>query len=108
MAFGTLEFTVQDIKYKNWDIILQFHMMLVGSHLVQLWSPRYRKDVIKLKSVRRKLTRTLPGFEGLSYRQRLDRVGLYSLSCRWLSSDRPGVYKIMRGITRMNAMVIRN
>ena len=37
----------------------------------------------------------LPGLDGLSYKERLDRLGLFSLELR---DDIIEVYKIMRGI----------
>eukprot|EP00061_Rhincodon_typus_P019082 g48535.t1 len=42
-------------------------------YCVQFWSPSYRKDIIKLVKVLKRFTRMLPGMEGLSYKERLDR-----------------------------------
>ena len=46
----------------------------------QVWSPEYRKDSIKLERVQKRFTRMLPGLDGLSYKERLDRLGLFSWS----------------------------
>ena len=51
-------------------------------YCVQFWSPSYRKDVNKVERVQRRFTRMLPGLEKLSYRERLNRLGLYSLDRR--------------------------
>lgn len=38
-----------------------------------------RKDTIKLQRAQRRFERLLPGLEGLNYRERLGRLGLYFL-----------------------------
>jgi len=47
-------------------------------------SPHYWKDVISLEGVQRRFTRMLPGMEGFSYEERLDRLGLFSPQQMWL------------------------
>ena len=62
--------------------MLHLHGMLVGPHLeygVQFWLPCYWKDAIKLERMQKGFTRMLPGLKGLSYRERLDKLGLFSL-----------------------------
>ena len=44
----------------------------------------------------------LPGFQHLSYRERLNKLGLYSLERRWLRGDLIEVFKMMRGIDRVD------
>ena len=51
--------------------------------------------------MQKRFTRMLPGFDGLSYKERLDRLGLFSLECRRLRGDLIEVYKIMRGIDQL-------
>eukprot|EP00061_Rhincodon_typus_P016413 g44615.t1 len=40
---------------------------------------------------------------GLSYTDRVDRLGLFSLECRRLRGDLIEVYKIMRGMDEVNS-----
>eukprot|EP00061_Rhincodon_typus_P006310 g26830.t1 len=49
------------------------------------------------------LTRMLPGLKGLSYRERLNRLGQFSLEHRRVRGDLIEVYKIMRGMDRVNS-----
>eukprot|EP00061_Rhincodon_typus_P017132 g45691.t1 len=60
------------------------------------------KDVVKVERVQKRFTRTLPGLEGLSYRERLNRLGLFSLEHWRLRRDLIEVYKIMRGMDGVN------
>ena len=89
-AFGMLGFIGQNIEYRSWDVLLKLYKTLLRPHLeycVQFWSPYYRKDIIKLERVQKRFTRMLPGLDGLSYKETLDRLGLFSLESRRLRDD---------------------
>ena len=95
-AFGMLRFIGQNIEYRNWDVLLKLYKTLVRPHLeycVQFRLPYYRKDIIKLERAQKRFTRMLPGLDGLSYKERLDRLGLFSLECRRLRGDLIEIYK---------------
>ena len=70
---------------------------------VQFWSPHYQKDVEALERVQKRFTRMLPGMEGISYEERLEKLGLFSLERRRLRGDLIEVYKIMRGMDRLDS-----
>ena len=53
--------------------------------------------------MQKRFTRMLPGLDGLSYKERLDRLGLFSLECRRLRGDLIEVYKIMRRIGQLES-----
>ena len=97
-----LGFIGQNIEYRSWDVLLKLYKTLVRLHFeyfVQFWSPYYRKDIIKLQRVQKRFTRMLPGLDGL--KERLDRLGLFSLERRRLRGDLIEVFKIMRGIDQL-------
>ena len=48
----------------------------------------------------------LPGFDGLSYMERLDRLGPFSLERRRLRGDLIEVYKLMRGIDQLDSQYL--
>eukprot|EP00061_Rhincodon_typus_P014365 g41337.t1 len=103
--FGLLAFVDQSAEYRT-DVLLRLCKTLMRPCLeivYNFWLSRYRKDVIKLETMQKKFIRMLPGLEGLSYKQRLDVLGLVSLDHRRLRSDLAEVYKIMRGTDRVNS-----
>eukprot|EP00061_Rhincodon_typus_P004050 g21630.t1 len=102
-AFGMLAFIGWCIEYRSWEVMLQLYETLVRpvlEYCMQFWSPCNGKDIVKLEGVQKKLTSMLPGLEGLSYRERLNGLGLFSLQRQRLSGDLIEVYKIMRGMDR--------
>jgi len=70
---------------------------------VQFWMPHYQKDVEALERVQRWFTRTLPGLHGIGYEERLNKLGFFLLEKQRLRGDLIEVYKIMRGIDRMDS-----
>ena len=100
-AYGMLAFIGRGIEFKNWQVMLQLYRTLVRPHLeysVQFWSPHYQKDVETLERVQKRFTKMLPGMEGISSEERLEKLGLFSLERRRLIE----VY-IMRGMDRVDS-----
>ena len=105
-ANGMLAFIAKGFEYRSREVLLQLYRVLVRPHLeycVQFWSPNLRKDIIAIEGVQRRFTRLIPGMSGLSYEQRLHRLGLYSLEFRRLRGDLIETYKILKGLDRLDA-----
>ena len=49
------------------------------------------------------MDRLIPGMSGLSYEERLDRLGLYSMEFRRLRGDLIETYKILKGLDKLDA-----
>ncbi len=60
-----------------------------------IWSPHWKKHKREIESVQRRATKGVPGMEGLSYEQRLQRLKLPTLVYRRSRGDMIEVYKIM-------------
>ena len=69
---GRLVEVVQDIGKATLGILCAILVTLLG------------KDIIKLERVQKRFTRMLLGLDGLSYKERLNRLGLFSLARRRL------------------------
>ena len=49
-----------------------------------MWSPQYRRDVDLFEHFQRRVTKMIYGMEHLSYKDRLKKLGLFSLEKRRL------------------------
>ena len=72
------------------------------------WCPWERKDIDFLEKIQRRATRQIPGIGKLSYEERLNRCKLTTLECRRERGDMVEVFKIVHGITNLNAAMFFN
>ena len=78
-------------------LILAFktYILPILEYCSPVWSPSSLADILKLESVQRSFTKSLPSFSNLSYHQRLIKAGLISLERRRLNADLIFLYKII-------------
>jgi len=63
-----------------------------------VWAPYLKKDINTLESIQRQFTKKIVGLNGLSYKERLTKLKLPSLSYRRLRGDLIETYKIVNTI----------
>ena len=71
-------------------------------YCIQAWRPYLEKDVEVLERVQKRATRMIEECKGLSYERRLSLVDLTTLETRRLRADLIEVYKILRGMERVD------
>ena len=67
-------------------------------YCIQVLAPYFKKDIDVLEKVQRRATKLVWCTKNLSYEQRLEYLGLYSLSRRRQRGDLIETYKILRNI----------
>ena len=94
------------ISSRDANIWIPMYCMYVRPHLeycVQAWSPYLKKNGHILEKVQRMTTRWVSGMKGLDYKERLSRLGLFSLERRRLRGDLIEVFKRTRDIDSLQA-----
>ena len=93
-----IKHTFTYLDSKSLSILYKTYIRPHLEYCVQAWSPYLHKDVDKLESVQRSVTKILPNFKNLPYHQRLAELGLTTLQERRVRGDLIEVYKIVEGI----------
>ena len=63
----------------------------------QCWSPYLQKDKLVLEKVQKTFTKMITGMKSLSYKERLNRLGLFSLERRRKRGELIEVFKALSG-----------
>jgi len=94
----------RNIKYKNKEGMMILYKTLVRPTLdycVPVWRPYNKKDIAKIERVQKRYTKMIEGCEGLSYEQRLSKLGITSMVDRHERADMIQVFKILNGDGRV-------
>lgn len=104
-ANATLGMIKRNIVSRNHSIVTKLYKTLVRPKLeycIQAWRPYLRKDVEKLERVQRRATKLISECRNFSYEDRLKFTGLTTLENRRDRGDMIEVFKLAKGITKMN------
>jgi len=102
---GMLAFIYKELEYRDTDVMLQLYRTLVRPQLEyceQVSASHLRKDVLALERVQHRFRRMIPGLQGLSYDERLDKLGIYSLKFKRWRDDLIDIYKLFTGNDRVD------
>ena len=88
----------RSFMYLDEEIFLNLYKALVRPHLEyanQIWAPRLQRQIDSIENVQKRATKLLPGYDNLSYEERLKKLRLPSLTYRRLKGDLIETYKIL-------------
>ena len=71
-------------------------------YCIQAWCPYLKKDISILERVQKRATKMIEGYKDMSYEDRLSNTGLTKLEKRHARGDLIQVFKIIKGIDKMD------
>ena len=93
------------VTHKSVQTVVPLYKALVRPHLEYcslVWSPYLKKDILSIEKVQRRVTKMIPSISALKYEERLKRTGLISLENRRLRADLLEVFKILKGLVKVD------
>ena len=75
----------RSFMYLDEEIFLNLYKALVRPHLEyanQIWAPRLQRQIDSIENVQKRATKLLPGYDNLSYEERLKKLRLPTLTYR--------------------------
>ena len=99
--------TLGMISRKDKEVMMRLYQTLVRPKLeycVQAWRRYLRKDIDLLEKVQKRATRLIINDRGLTYRERLKKLGLTTLETR-LRGDMNDVFKILTVLMMLKLLI---
>ena len=93
--FGILKQVIRSRNKQIWEILYKTHIRPHLEHAIQAWSPHSKGDIGVLERVQRVVSKHISGMKGLSYEQRLMKLGWTTLETRRERGDLILTYQML-------------
>ena len=103
-ANAALGMIAKSFHYRTKDVLIPLYKTFVRPKLEYasvVWSPWMVKDVNEMERVQRRVMRMVVGVKGREYEERLEEVGLTTLTERRVRGDMIETFKTLRGANRV-------
>ena len=100
--FGALKQIFTSRSKTLWEILWKIQIRPHLEHAIQAWSPYLKRDIDVLEKVQRAVTKYIGGMKGLSYEQRLEKLGWTTLEARRERGDLILTYQCRKGNAEVN------
>lgn len=95
----------RNVNYKSKEVVKKLYCSFVRPHLeycAQACHSSLKKDIKSLERVQRKATKMVSGLSGMTYRDRLIQLNMFSIYYRKIRGDLIEVFKIYKGIDKLD------
>ena len=113
-ANSTSAWILRNVISRSSNVLLKIYQSIIRPHLeycVQLWSPLPAHGnwglILSIENVQRQITRAIEGVGLLSYKKRLEKLGLTTLLERRLRGDLIETFRIVSGIADYGGTLFR-
>ena len=92
----------RNIVNKTPLVMVNLYKTLIRPHVeycISAWSPYYVKDKKTLERIQHRFTKLIPGLQSLSYEERLERLGLWTLEEQRNRADLIEVFKMANNLS---------
>lgn len=103
-ANSSLGLIKRTIKSRNKDVIFRLYKSLVRPKLdycAQVYHPYLKRDIVNIEKVQHRATKLINECRNLNYEKRLESLEIISLEERRVRGDLIEVYKIVKGIDKL-------
>ena len=100
--FGALKQSFTSRNQPMWEILWKTHIRPHLEHAIQAWSPHMKADIDVLERVQRAVTKHIGGMKGLTYEQRLEKLGWTTLEQRRVRGDLILTYQLLHEKAAIN------
>lgn len=102
---GLIRRSFTTLNKHNFPILYKSLVRPLLEYCTPVWSPYLKKNISEIEKVQRRATKLVQGLKDLSYESRLRILGIPTLSYRRKRNDIIQVFKIMKGLDKIDAQV---